>query len=85
MEPSFPGVKFGFNDVLCEPEELYRNSIVSAIKLMSPSEFDALKFSFKTLKPSEDGEALDLNFSKANFVELEGLAATNLLKVAAHS
>ena len=85
MDPSFPGVQYGFNDDLCQPEELYRNSLVSDIKLISPSEFEAIKFTFKTLKPSEDVEALDMNFSKADFSELEGLAASNLLKVAAHS
>ena len=69
MELSIPAVQYGFNNSLSEPEELYRNTLVSVSKLMNSSEFENFKFSFKT-EPHEHGEALDLNFTKADFIEI---------------
>ena len=82
MEPSLCNTRFGFNGELCEPQELYRNSLVLASKLMSQDEFTNLKFSFKT-KAEDTHEALDLEFSKADFQQVQGeAAAQNLFKMA---
>ena len=83
MEPSFKDVEYGFNGQLCQPKELYRNTLVCETKLMTRAEFDQLKFSFKT-KPSENGQEIDLNFTHVDFHVVEGDAAKNLIKMAAH-
>ena len=83
MEPSFKEVRFGFNDNLSEPQELYRNIIIQTSKLMNNSVFEELKFTFQA-NPSEFGEALNLNFQKSDFVEVKGNAADNLVKMAAN-
>ena len=83
MEPSFSNVKYGFNDSLCEPEEIYRNMLVSDCKLMTASEFEQLKFSFSA-KPHEAGEDIDLNFTQADFFEVQEPFAKSLMQFAAH-
>ena len=50
---------------------------------MTRAEFDQLRFSFKT-KPSENGQEIDLNFTHVDFHVVEGDAAKNLIKMAAH-
>ena len=40
MEPSVSGFQYGFNDKLTEKEELYRNTLISEIRLMSTDEFE---------------------------------------------
>ena len=48
MEPSFKDTQYGFNNSLCEPHELFRNTLISSSKLMSPAEFENISFHFKT-------------------------------------
>jgi len=83
MEPSLSNSRYGFNGQLCEPEELYRNSLVLASKLMTREEFTNPKFSFLT-KAEDTQEALNLEFSKADFQQVQGeTAAQNLFKFVA--
>ena len=83
MEPSLCDTRYGFNDELSEPEELYRNSLVLATKLMTQEEFANLKFSFMT-KAEDTQEALNLEFSRADFQRVQGgTAAQNLFKFVA--
>ena len=83
MEPSLKEVQYGFNNVLNNPHEIYRNTLVCPSKIMSEAEFGDLTFTFKA-KQSESGEVLDLNFTKADFVEVEGAYAKNMFKIAAN-
>ena len=47
MEPSFKDTQFGFDDSLCEPYELYRNTLVCTAKLMTWAQFENMTFKFK--------------------------------------
>lgn len=49
---------------------------------MSSEEFEALSFKFST-KEESSNEALNLEFSKDDFKEIEGSSATALYKIAA--
>ena len=39
MEPSLKDTSYGFNDQLTEAKEVFRNSLISETKLMSPEQF----------------------------------------------
>lgn len=44
MEPSLCDTKFGFNGELCNGEEMYRNSLLFASKIMTTNEFEEMRF-----------------------------------------
>jgi len=49
MEPSLRNTTFGFSlDSMSKPLEVYRNTLISATKLMTEAEFENLEFFFKT-------------------------------------
>lgn len=48
MEPSLCETKFGFNGLMSEAEETYRNTLIMSSKLMSEQEFSQLSFKFQT-------------------------------------
>ena len=84
MEPSLRDVQYGFNESLCTPKELYRNTLVRSQKIIMESEFENIKFSLKA-KPSGDGvaqEQIDLTFTKNDFVEVEANQADHIIKMA---
>ena len=67
MEPSLFDTSYGFGpELMSAPEEIYRNTLIFATKLMSREEFSALEFFFKT-KSEDTREALDLHFTRADF------------------
>ena len=82
MEPSLRGARHGFNGALCPGKELYRNRLVCDVALMNQAAFSDLSYGFKA-QSSESGEGIDLTYSKADFRKVEGLAAADLLKIAA--
>ena len=75
-------MSYGFNDELSASEELYRNTLVVAAKLMTVEQFNQLKFHFRA-RNSETNEKLDIEFTKDVFAEVKGEAAANLIKMAA--
>ena len=83
IEPSLKETQYGFNDKLCEEQEVYRNTLISETVLMDAETFANLKFSLKT-KQEGTQEALSMEFSKDEFQEVQGEEASNLLKMAAH-
>ena len=54
MEPSLKEASFGFNNILSQPEEMYRNTLICCSKIMSQTEFSNLKFTFKAQSSEED-------------------------------
>ena len=48
MGSSFKDTVYGFNNDLCAPHELYRNTLISCYKLMTVAEFEHVSFKFKT-------------------------------------
>ena len=77
IEPSLKDMKYGFNDKLSRPVELYRNVLISAIKIMTAYEFNNLKFTFLATNYIS-GEVLDMQFGKEDFHQVEDSAASNL-------
>lgn len=53
MEPSLKGAQYGWNGEVKLGEEVYRNSLISAIKLCTVAEFEAISFYFKTEEDPE--------------------------------
>ena len=77
IEPSLKDMKYGFNDKLSSPVELYRNELISAIKIMTAYEFNNLKFTFLATNYIS-GDVLDMQFGKEDFHQVEDSAASNL-------
>ena len=67
MEPSFCDTKYGFNNQLQEKNELFRNTLISEKMIISVAQLADLKFNFQT-KDDESHEALNLEFTQADFV-----------------
>jgi len=53
MEPSFRRASYGFNEDLSAQKELYRNVLIAQTKLLTQSEFNAIKFTFKAKAEGE--------------------------------
>ena len=52
---------------------------------MSQAEFCDIKFTFMASSSEEnENQALELNFARQDFTEVEGESATNLFKIAAN-
>ena len=63
-------------------EELFRNTLVNQCKLIEADQLDQVEFYFKTQPDPQTGEQIDLTFTRADFVEIEGDAAESLIKTA---
>ena len=83
MEPSLCDTKYGFNGELSEDSELFRNSLCADAAIIDAALLDELKFTFST-KEAESREALNLEFNRVDFSEVQGEAAQALFKMAAH-
>ena len=80
MEPSLRHAQFGFNGKLSEPRDLIRNTLTFAATLVDSKDFDKLKFTFKSEAEGEQ-QALDLQFTRVDFVELTGPTASDFVKM----
>lgn len=82
-EPSHKDTVMQWNDEAAPAGcELFRNDLVYSTRVMPAASFEKnLSFKFSS-KASEGLDAIDLSFSKADFVEVEGEAAEALFKMA---
>lgn len=81
MEPSLCDTRYGFNDQIIDAKELYRNTHIYATKLVNEAEFDRLRFTFKT-KSDDTREAINHEFTRGDFQEVDGDAGEALVKMA---
>ena len=70
IEPSFKNTRYGFNENLSAPCELFRNSLVSATLLTTKDQLSSLKFVFGT-EAADSNKALNLSFKKSDFIEVK--------------
>lgn len=71
MEPSLYGVQFGFNGNLCIDSELYRHNQVYQTAIMSKEDFERVTYDFRTKEDPKTGESITLNFTKADFKQID--------------
>ena len=83
MEPSLCDTKYGFNGELSEDTELFRNNLLADATIIDAALLDEIKFTFNT-KEAESREALNLEFNRVDFTEVQGEAGEALFKMAAH-
>ena len=71
MQPSLKETQYGFNNQLCQEQEIYRNTLVSDVVLMTEAEFAELKFKF-TAKEEDSQQAISMEFCKDDFLQING-------------
>ena len=81
-EPSLSDTNFGFNGALKTVKEMYRNHLVHEFLVIPAAQLDNLKFEFRTSE-LEDGDSLQLEFTKPDFQLLESEQGNALFKLAA--
>ena len=87
MEPSLKDASYGWNETPAkdDTEDIFRNQLVYSTKLITASELADIKFFFKTGVDPETNQKIELNFSRADFTEVQGAAGQSLFKMAVYN
>lgn len=87
MEPSLKNATYGWNGKpLSQQADIFRSTLISSTKFCDASEFESLRFFFKSQAESATGQPIDLTFSKVDFRKVENATtAEGLFKLAVYN